>query len=123
MLKIGNAGEVKVFSVGVVCLKTNTGTTLVLQNIKYALDISLILISVGQLDKNGYRNDLFNGWWKLTKGSLVVAQVRKYSNLFCQKFRPKRDLLGICPEFLIIFGVFLLGKGKHNFSISCESFF
>ena len=30
VLKMGNAGEVKVFGVGTVCLKTNTGSTLVI---------------------------------------------------------------------------------------------
>ena len=63
---MGNAGEVKVFGVGTVCLKTNTGSTLVHQNVKHAPDIPLNLISVGQLDDDGYHNDLCNGQWKLT---------------------------------------------------------
>ena len=57
---MGNAGEVKVFGVATVCLKTNIGSTLVLQNVKHAPDIPLNLISVGQLDDNGYHNDLSN---------------------------------------------------------------
>ena len=40
------------------------------------------LISVGQLDDNDYHNGLFNGQWKLTKGSLIFAQQRKHSNLY-----------------------------------------
>ena len=69
---MGNAGEVNVFGVGIICLKTNTGSTLVLQNVKHALDIHLNLISVGQLNDDSYHNDLFNGQWKLTKGSLIL---------------------------------------------------
>ena len=42
-----NAGEVNMFGVGTVCLKTNTDSTLVLQNVKLAPYISLNLISVG----------------------------------------------------------------------------
>ena len=57
---MGTAGEVKVFGVGTVCLKTNTDSMLVLQNIKYAPDIPLNLISVGQLDDDGYHNDSCN---------------------------------------------------------------
>jgi len=60
VLNIGNAGEVKVFGVGTVCLKTITGSTLVLPNVKHAPDIPLNLISVGQLDDDGYHNDLCN---------------------------------------------------------------
>lgn len=82
VLKMGNAGEVKVFGVGTVCLKTNIETTLVLQNVKHAPDIPLNLISVGQLDDDGYHNDMFNSQWKLTKDSLVVARGRKYSSLY-----------------------------------------
>ena len=68
---MGNAGEVKVFGVGTVCLKTNTDSTLVLLNVKHAPDIPINLISVGQLDDDGYNSDLCNGQWKLTKGSLI----------------------------------------------------
>ena len=64
---MGNAGEVKVFGVDTVCLKTNIDSTLVLQNIKHAPDIPLNLISVGQLVDDGYHNDLCNGQWKFTK--------------------------------------------------------
>ena len=58
---MGNVGEVKVFGVGTVCLKTNSGSKLVLQNVKHDPDIPLNLISVGQLDDDGYHNDLSNG--------------------------------------------------------------
>ena len=58
---MGNAGEVKVFGVGTVCFKTNTGSTLVFQNIKHAPEIRLNLISVGKLDDDGYHNNLCNG--------------------------------------------------------------
>ena len=64
---MSNAGEVKVFGIGTVCLKINTGSTLVLQNVKHATYIPLNFISVGQLDDYGYHNDLFNDQWKLTK--------------------------------------------------------
>ena len=82
VLKMGNAGEVKVFGVDTVCLKTNIGSTFVLQNVKHAPYIPTNLISVGQLDDDGYNNDLCNGQWKLTKGLLISARGRKHSNLY-----------------------------------------
>ena len=75
---MGNVGEVKVFGVGTVCLKTYTGSTLVLQNVKHAPDIPLNLIFVGQLDDDGYHNDLCNGQRKITKCSLILDRGRKY---------------------------------------------
>ena len=82
VLKMSNAREVKVFVIGYVCFKINTGSTLVLQNVKHAPAIPLNFIYVGQLDDNSYHNDLFNCQWKLTKGSLILAQGRKHSNLY-----------------------------------------
>ena len=40
------------------------------------------MISIGQLDDDGYHNDLCNGQWKLTKGLLILARGRKHSNLY-----------------------------------------
>ena len=39
VLNMGNAGEVKVFGLDTVCLKTNTGSTFVLQRVKHAPNI------------------------------------------------------------------------------------
>lgn len=75
VLKVRNAGEVKVFDFGMICLKTNNGTTLILQNIKHATDIPLNLISVWQLDDDIYHNDFFNDQWKITKYALIVEYV------------------------------------------------
>ena len=82
---MSNAREVKVFVMGTICLKINTGSTLVVQNVKHAQDIPLNLISIEQLDDDGYHNDLCNGQWKLTKGSLILARGRKHSNLYVTK--------------------------------------
>lgn len=82
VLKMGNASEVKVFGVGTVCLKTNNGSTLVLKDVKHAPDFPFNLISAGRLDDEGYHNTLFNGQWKLTKGSLVVARGVKSGQLY-----------------------------------------
>ena len=82
VLKMSNAREVNMFVIGTVCLKINTNSMLFLQNVKHAPDIPLNLISVGQLDDDGYHNDLCNGQWNLTKGSLILARGRKHSNLY-----------------------------------------
>ena len=79
---MSNAREVNVFVIGSACLKINTNSTLFLQNVKHAPDIPLNMISVGQLDDDSYHNDLFNGQWNLTKGSLIFAQERKHLNLY-----------------------------------------
>nr|XP_009780580.1 PREDICTED: uncharacterized protein LOC104229622 [Nicotiana sylvestris] len=79
---MGNASEVKVFGVDTVCLKTNNGSMLVLQDVKHAPDFPFNLISAGRLDDEGYHNALFNSQWKLTKDSLVVARGVKFGYLY-----------------------------------------
>ena len=79
---MSNAREVNMFVIGTVCLKINTNSMLFLQNVKHAPDIPLNLIFVGQLDDDGYYNDLCNGQWELTKGLLILARGRKHSNLY-----------------------------------------
>ncbi|XP_070029880.1 uncharacterized protein [Nicotiana sylvestris] len=53
---MGNAIEVKVFGAGMVCLKTNNSSMLVLQNVKHAPDFPFHLISIGRLDDESYHN-------------------------------------------------------------------
>ena len=89
---MGNSVEVKVFGIATVFLKTNTRSTLVLQNVKHAPDLPLNLISVGQLDDDSYHNDLFNGQWKRIKGSLILARGIKHSNLYVTE----GSILGDC---------------------------
>ena len=57
-LKMGNNHEVEVIGIGTVCLESNNGSKLVLNNVKHAPDVRLNLISVGYLDDEGYVNTL-----------------------------------------------------------------
>ena len=57
-LKMGNNHEVEVIGIGTVCLESNNGSKLVLNNVKHAPDVRLNLISVGYLDDDGYVNTL-----------------------------------------------------------------
>ncbi|KAF3650280.1 Eukaryotic translation initiation factor 3 subunit A [Capsicum annuum] len=74
MLKMGNNNEVKVLFIGTICLESNNGSKLVLNNVKHAPDVRLNLISVGSLDDEGYVNTLGASQWKLTRGSMIVAR-------------------------------------------------
>ena len=82
MLNVGNNHEVEVYGIGIVCLKTNNGSKLVLNNVKHAPNVLLNLIFVGYLGDEGYVNTLGVGKWKITRGSMVVARGDKLSNLY-----------------------------------------
>uniref|UniRef100_M0ZNZ1 Hypothetical retrotransposon n=1 Tax=Solanum tuberosum TaxID=4113 RepID=M0ZNZ1_SOLTU len=79
---MGNNHEVAVLGIETVCLESNNGSKLVLNNVKHTSDVRLNLISVGYLVDEGYVNTLGAGQWKLTRGSMVVARGDKLSNLY-----------------------------------------
>ncbi|GKA63594.1 retrovirus-related pol polyprotein from transposon TNT 1-94, partial [Tanacetum coccineum] len=59
--------------VGDVVLKTSFGTSCTLKDVRYIPGLKRRLISVGQLDEEGYHVGFRDQQWKVTKGSLVVA--------------------------------------------------
>ena len=94
-LKMGNNHEVEVIGIGTVCLESNNGSKLVLNNVKHAPDVRLNLISVGYLDDEGYVNTLGVGQWKLTRGLMVVARGDKLSNLYVFQGSMSRDSVNL----------------------------
>ena len=81
-VRMRNEDSSKVTEKGDVCLKTENGIWLVLRDVRYIPDMHLNLISTGRVDDEGYCNTIYNGQWKLTKGSLVVSSGKKYSKLY-----------------------------------------
>ena len=81
-LKMGNDGLPKVVDIKTICLETNSGSKLILKEVRHVPDIRLHLISIGRLDDVGCCNIVNEGQWKLTKGSLVVARGKKCSSLY-----------------------------------------
>lgn len=79
---MGNEIVSKMVGIGTIYLKTSTGSTLVLNNVKHAPDVRLHLISVGVLDNEGYVSTNGGGKWKLIKDSLVVAHGDKCCVLY-----------------------------------------
>ncbi|GJW12156.1 retrovirus-related pol polyprotein from transposon TNT 1-94 [Tanacetum coccineum] len=65
-----------------VVLKTYFGTILTLNDVRYIPGLKRRLISVGQLDEEGYHVGFGDQQWKDTKGSLVVARGNKGGSLY-----------------------------------------
>ncbi|GJR25593.1 putative RNA-directed DNA polymerase [Tanacetum coccineum] len=68
--------------VGDVVLKTSFGTSWTLKDVRYIPCLKRRLISVGQLDEEGYHVGFGDQQWKVTKGSLVVARGNKRESLY-----------------------------------------
>ena len=81
-VKIGNTSYSKFVGIGDVCIKTNVGFTMILQNVQHVLNLRFNLISTPTMDRAGYCNHLRNGRWKLTKGPLVFVRGRICCGLY-----------------------------------------
>jgi len=52
-----------------------------LKNVSHIPNICLNLISIQELDEDGYHNSFGDGKWKCTKGKIVVEKAKKQNIL------------------------------------------
>ncbi|KAL5859349.1 hypothetical protein ACOSQ4_000645 [Xanthoceras sorbifolium] len=86
----GNFGKVhladdetlKIVEKGDIRLKLPNGSTWKLQGVRHIPGLKRNLISIGQLDGEGYCTTFSGCEWKITKGALVVARGKKCGTLY-----------------------------------------
>lgn len=89
-LRLGNFGKVKlandklldVTGMGDIDLKTSLGTVWTLKNVRLIPELKRMLISIGQLDDQGYGVYFGGGQWRVVKGSMVIAKGKKRGSLY-----------------------------------------
>ena len=59
--KMGNDSYADIVGIGDICVRANTGYTLILKDVRHVLNIHLNLISTHVLDKEGYGNYFRDG--------------------------------------------------------------
>ncbi|GJS65089.1 putative RNA-directed DNA polymerase [Tanacetum coccineum] len=81
-VRLADDKTLDIAGVGDVVLKTSFGTSWTLKDVRYIPGLKKRLISVGQLDEEGYHVGFGDQQWKVTKGSLVVARGNKRGSLY-----------------------------------------
>lgn len=81
-VRMGNDVRCKIVGMGDVWLETDIGCKLLLKDVRHVPDVRFHLISVGQLDDEGYHHSFGDKQWKLKKGSLVLAKGKKRNSLY-----------------------------------------
>ncbi|GKB47171.1 retrovirus-related pol polyprotein from transposon TNT 1-94, partial [Tanacetum coccineum] len=81
-VRLADDKTLDIAGVGDVVLKTSFGTSWTLKDVRYIPGLKRRLISVGQLDEEGYHVGFGDQQWKVTKGSLVVAHGNKRGSLY-----------------------------------------
>ena len=81
--------------IGDICVRANTGYTLILKDVRHVPDIRLNLISTHVLDKEGYGNYFRDGKWRLSKGSLVFARGKIWCTLYKTHVKLCKDVVSV----------------------------
>ena len=58
-------------------LKMPNGSVRKIQKVRHVPGLMRKLISMGQLDDKGHKVVFYNEGWKVTKGAMVVVEIRK----------------------------------------------
>ena len=74
VVKMGNSSFSDVVGIGDVQIKTSSGSTIILKDVRHVPDLRLNLLSVAALDKQGYDNNFSKSIWKLSRGAMTVAR-------------------------------------------------
>uniref|UniRef100_A0A803LDU0 Retrovirus-related Pol polyprotein from transposon TNT 1-94-like beta-barrel domain-containing protein n=1 Tax=Chenopodium quinoa TaxID=63459 RepID=A0A803LDU0_CHEQI len=72
-----NDGLLDIVGKGDVMIKTSSGSSWKLEDVRYIPKLRKNLISVGQLDSSGFETMFGEGTWKVSKGAMVVARGTK----------------------------------------------
>ncbi|KAH0686332.1 hypothetical protein KY289_017085 [Solanum tuberosum] len=73
---MGNSATCKIVGIGLVRVRCHDGTVRTITEVRHVPDLKKKLISLGTLDKQGYKYMSEGGAMKVTKGSLVMLNAK-----------------------------------------------
>ena len=95
---MGNDSYADIVGIGDICVRDNTGYTLILKDVRHVPDIRLNLISTHVLEKEGYGNYFRDEKWRLSKGSLVFARGKICCTLYKTQVKLCKDVVSATQE-------------------------
>ncbi|KAL0404120.1 UNVERIFIED_CONTAM: Retrovirus-related Pol polyprotein from transposon TNT 1-94 [Sesamum radiatum] len=97
-VKMGNSSSSGISGIGDIKVKTSTGSTITLKDVRHVPDLRLNLLSVVSLDKQEFANHFSKGTWKLSKGVLTIARGHICGTLYKTHLKICTDSLNIAEE-------------------------
>ncbi|CAH9105075.1 unnamed protein product [Cuscuta epithymum] len=97
-MKMGNSSSSEIARIGDVQIKTSSGSTITLKDVRHVPDLRLNLLSVVCLDEQGYENHFNRGTWKMSNGVLTIARGHVCGTLYKTHLRICTDSLNIAEE-------------------------
>jgi hypothetical protein len=88
---MGNNISSKVVGIGSIRIKMFDGTVKILTDVRHVPDLRKNLISLGVLDRGGYKTIVQGGVMKVYKGIILVMKAKNIGNLFLLEGRTESD--------------------------------
>ncbi|KAL8149564.1 hypothetical protein AgCh_006534 [Apium graveolens] len=79
---LSNDETLDITGMGDINLRTSLEISWILKDVRYIHGLKKMFLSVGQLDKEGYRVTFGDGQWKVITGNLVIARGEKKGTLY-----------------------------------------
>ena len=79
---LGDDEPCKIFGKGKVRIKLNNGNDWLLKDVRHIPSMKINLISTGKLGDGGCLSTFGEMWWKVTKGSMVIAKGDRIGTLY-----------------------------------------
>ena len=92
-VRMGNNSYANIVRTGDICVKTNTGCTLELNNTRHVLDMCLNMIFTHILVKEGYGKYFGDSKWRLSKGSSVLVRWKICCTLYKTQVKMCKDVV------------------------------
>ncbi|KAL4346422.1 hypothetical protein GQ457_17G024800 [Hibiscus cannabinus] len=97
-VKMGNSSSAGIVGIGDVQIKTSSGSTITLKDVRHVPDLRLNLLSGIALDKQGYDSYFSKGTWKLSRGAMTVARGHICGTLYKTHVKICTDSLNVAEK-------------------------
>ena len=81
-IRLGNGQECKIAGTGEVPDQLPNGNTITLHQVRHVPALKRSLVSIGMLAEDGYKTNLNESTWMISRGNLRIESGHKYNNLY-----------------------------------------
>ena len=97
-VRLGDSHQCDVIGIGDISMHFSDGSHLTIKDVRHVPQLTRSLMSVGQLDDNGYKVIFASQSFRITKGNMIVAKGNKVGSLYPLFVHKKEHFLAITDQ-------------------------
>lgn len=123
-VRMGNQTVARVRGVGTVRVKNEAGLSVLLTNVRYIPEMDRNLLSLGTMEKDGYKFESENGILTIKAGDQILLTGRRYDTLYLLQWRPAtREALTVRQDDIVLWHRRLGHMSMKNMTIMLKKGF